>query len=336
MLQVDPKLNEILRATASGDQRESAKAMQMFAKAVELPLRKGIMSCDILGNIFEAIQMAPGACVRFPLDFLKPGTEKEFTAYTMPNCGFIPHCCVEGDYVEVPTYKIGNCIDWCLDYANDARWDVVSRALEVLRAGHTKKMNDDGWHTLLAAGYDRNVMVVDSAAAQGQFTKRLVSMMKVVMRRNGGGNSTCLNRGKLTDLYISPEAMEDIRNWNVDQVDEITRREIFLGDDCDNGLTRIFCVNLHVLDELGFGQEYQLFYENQLAGGAGAGMPPNKIEIVVGLDLTNRDSFVMPVREELKVFEDPTLHRQMRAGFYSWQRLGFAVLDSRRVLLGAI
>jgi len=28
-------------------------------------------------------------------------------------------------------------------------------------------------------------------------------------------------------LYISPEAMEDIRNWNVTKIDEKTKREIF-------------------------------------------------------------------------------------------------------------
>jgi hypothetical protein len=34
---------------------------------------------------------------------------------------------------------------------------------------------------------------------------------------------------KLRDLYISPEALEDIRNWNVNYVDEIIRKEIFTG-----------------------------------------------------------------------------------------------------------
>lgn len=32
---------------------------------------------------------------------------------------------------------------------------------------------------------------------------------------------------ELEDLYISPEAMEDIKRWNVDQVDEQTRKAIF-------------------------------------------------------------------------------------------------------------
>ena len=56
-------------------------------------------------------------------------------------------------------------------------------------------MNDDGWHTLLVAGVDRNVLVYDADAADGQFTKRLISLMKTVMRRNAGGNTGSLKRG---------------------------------------------------------------------------------------------------------------------------------------------
>lgn len=33
--------------------------------------------------------------------------------------------------------------------------------------------------------------------------------------------------GKLTNLYVSPEALEDIRNWGVNQIDVSTRKEIF-------------------------------------------------------------------------------------------------------------
>ena len=82
-------------------------------------------------------------------------------------------------------------------------------------------MNDDGWHTLLAAGVDRNIVVYDSDAMLASSLRDLVSLMKTVMRRNGGGNSASNNRGSLTDLYVSPEAMEDIRNWGVDQLTKL-------------------------------------------------------------------------------------------------------------------
>jgi len=325
----NPEMEAILRQSGSANKDESLAAVAELAKALETPLRKGVMSGDILAGIYEIINLAPGATSEFPLDFLAPGTEKDFVAYTIPNHGRIPERHVEGDYVMVPTYDIGASIDWLLKYARDTRWDVVGRAMDVMRSQFTKKMNDDGWHTLISAGVDRNILVYDPDAATGQFSKRLVSLMKVTMRRNGGGNSTSINRGRLTDLFLSPEAIEDIRNWGVDEVDEITRRELITQE---GGLmTRIFQVNLHDLDELGDDQEYQLFYENDLSGT----LPGGDSEIVVGLDMSSNDSFVMPVRAGLQIFEDDTLHRQRRAGLYGWAEHGFAVLDNRRVLLGS-
>ena len=324
------EMNQVLRDSGSHQKEVALAATAELAKALELPLRKGLMSGDVLNNIFEAIRMEPGASTEFPLDFISPGSEKDFVAYTIPNHGRIPERHVEGDYVIVPTYDIGASIDYLLKYARDARWDIVGRAMEVMEAQFTKKMNDDGWHTLLSAGVDRNIIVYDSDASAGQFTKRLVSLMKTVMRRNGGGNSSSLNRGRLTDVFLSPVAMEDIRNWGVDQVDEVTRREIYVAE--DGAINRVFSVNLHDLDELGEGQEYQKFYNNELGGS----VPSSDVEIVVGLDLGRSDSFVMPVREEVQIFEDDNLHRQKRAGWYGWAEQGFAVLDNRRVLLGAL
>lgn len=326
-------MKKLLRQSGSYNKEEALAAQRELAVALETPLRKGVLLGDILGGIYETIVLDQSATSEFPLDFLAPGTEKDFVAYTIPNHGYIPERAVEGDYVMVPTYDIGSSIDWTLKYARDARWDVVGRAMEVLEASFVKKLNDDGWHTLISAAFDRNVVVLDSDAAAGQFTKRLVSLLKTVMRRNGGGNSTSNNRGQLTDLYISVEAMEDIRNWNVDQIDEVTRREIFVsGDDDDAVMNRIFGVNLHVLDELGEGQEYQLFYDNELSGA----LPGGDVELVVGLDLRKNDSFVMPVREQVQIFEDDNLHRQKRAGLYGWAEQGFAVLDNRRVILGSL
>ena len=324
-----PEMNQLLSRAGSLQREESLAATSELAKALELPLRQGVMSGNILDGIFEAINLQPGATAEFPLDFLAPGTEKEFVAFTIPNHGRIPERHVEGDYVMVPTYDVGASIDWLLKYARDARWDVVGRAMEVLQGQFVKKMNDDGWHTLLSAGADRNILIYDGDASSGMFSKRLVSLLKVVMRRNGGGNSTSINRGELTDLYVSPEGHEDIRNWGVDEVDPVTRRDLIVGE--GGLLVRIFQVNLHTLDELGEGQEYQNFYTNDLSGT----MPAGKNEIVVGLDLRNNDSFVMPVRAPVQVFEDEALHRQRRAGMYGWAEHGFAALDTRRVLLGA-
>lgn len=321
----------LLRKSGDSDIDVALPAQREFAKALELPLRKGVLVGNILGDIFETIAVEAGSTTEFPMDLISPGTEGEHIAYTNPGHGRIPERAVESDFVMIPTYSITSSIDYLLRYAREARWDIVGRAMQVMEAGFVKKVNDDGWHTLLAAGVDRNVLVFDADATAGMFSKRLVSLMQTVMRRNSGGNSASVGRGRLTDMYVSPEALEDVRNWGIDQLDEVSRREIYTASEGGAPITRIFGCNLHDLDELGEGQEYQNFFVNELSGAVEA----SDLELVVGLDQSGNDSFVMPVKQELEVFEDPTLHRQQRAGFYGWAELGFGVLDNRRVILGS-
>ena len=265
------------------------------------------------------------------MDLLAPGTEGEHVAYTNPGHGRVPERAVESDYVMIPTYSIASSIDFLLRYAREARWDITARAMQVLETGFVKKMNDDGWHTLLAAGVDRNILVYDGDATAGMFSKRLVSLMQTVMRRNAGGNTASGNRGRLTDLYVSPEALEDVRNWGLDQVSDAVRTQIYNAGEGGAPITNIFGVNLRDLDELGEGQEYQSFFED----GLGGSVESSDLELVVGLDQGANDSFVMPMKQQVSIHEDPTLHRQQRVGWYGFAELGFGVLDNRRIILGS-
>lgn len=324
---------EILRAIGSQDPVVSANALHAFAEALTEPLRKGIFDEDNLragsGRIFAPMVLAPGAQANFQLDFVRPGTEDiDFTAFTLPKQGRLPERHVEGDELWVPTFQIGNSIDWDLRYARDARWDIVARAVEVYKKGFVRKINEDGWHTILAAADARGLVVNDSVAQGGQFTKELISKMMTAMVRNAGGNGQA---GKLTDVYCSMEAVEDIRAWDISEIDDVTRREILTS--AGSNMMRLYGVNVHPMTEFGVGQEYQLYLTNVL-GRSVTGVDAQDQEFVVGLDLTTNDSFVNPIREELKTFEDPTLHRHQRAGIYGWMEHGFAILDNRRLLLG--
>ena len=45
-------------------------------------------------------------------------------------------------------------------------------------------------------------------------------------------------------------------------------------------------------------------------GSLGGSVAGGDAELVVGLDQGANDSFVMPMKQAVQVFEDPTLHRQ--------------------------
>ena len=53
-----PELTELLVRSGSSRKEESLAASAEFAKALELPLRQGVLSGNILDGIFEAVRLA--------------------------------------------------------------------------------------------------------------------------------------------------------------------------------------------------------------------------------------------------------------------------------------
>lgn len=326
----NPKTQELLKLTKSGNAEVRVNAGNLFAKAIELPLRQAVFSGSTINGIYKPESLPSSQFeFRMPISIVAPGTEGEYRAYSIPGEGYIPHCRVEGDMVVIPTFKFANSIDWLLDHAEVGGTTFVDKAMEAYESGYVLKMNDDGWAVILYAGLDRNLVVYDADAAQGQFTKRLVTIAKTKVMRNGGGNYNSLNKARLTDIFISVEGMEDIRNWNVDQLDEVTRREVYKASDDSDVISKIFDVRLHPMTELGENADYQTYYLNELGGE----LPSGDVELAVGLDLSRDDSFIMPVRKNIETFYSEGLHREQKEGYYGWGNIGFGAMDGRRVIL---
>lgn len=321
----------LARKAGDNDVNVAMAAQRELATAFTAPIRKGVVDGDISGGIFQEIQFPFGQSVEFPLDIIAPGTERNLIAYTIPIHGRIPEKHFQGDYVAVPTFEVGASADTNLKYVRDARWDVLGRLSAALEAMFVRRKNLDAWHTLLASAVSRNLVPYDDAATAGLFTKRLVAIAETYMTRNAGGNTNSTNRGKLTDVFMSLESKQDVLSWDLSQIPDAVRQQIFVNWS-NGGIAKIGDINLHDLVELGVSQEFQTY----LTATLGATLPTDKTEFAIGLDLRNQDAFMNPVREDIQIFEDPTFHRQRRVGFYGWREHGWAVLDSRRALLLAL
>lgn len=325
-VEVTEEHKQVLRATAGNDAQAYEMRQKAVAQVLERAWQAGVLEPDLLGNIYNRVFLPAGIEAKFPLDFYAPENEGAYVAFVLPKEGAIPDRVIEGDEVRVNTYKVGNSISWSLDYARDARWDVIARAIEVFTNGFVRKLNDDGWHVILAAADEGTTSQIDdTGATAGEFSKQLLlNLMTSIKRRTGGRNS------RLNDLYLSPEAINDIRNFDNTQIDEVSRRELVTAG--EDTIPRLYGVRLHEMLEFGEGQEYQSFLETTLS----RAHTNSKVEYCVGLDSVHRDAFVMPVREEMKMFDDDNLHRSMKAGVYGWMELGFANLDTRRAIVGQL
>lgn len=322
---VGDKEIELLRSTASQDEKVASEQKKALAETIQSAWVQGVLEPDTLGTIFTRIDLPAGVDAKFPLDFYSPSKEGDYVAFHIPKTGALPDRIISGDEIRVATYKVGNAIKWSLDYARDARWDVIARAIEVYTNGFVRKMNDDGWHALLACAAVNSV-TSDSAASAGVFSKQLLlNLMAAFKRQTGGRNSRC------TDVFLSPEAINDIRAFSDTLVGDLMVRELVqMGED---QIPMLYGVRLHELQELGVGQEYQGYLVNTLGASLASG---GDNEFCVAFDLMHRDSFVMPVREDMQTFDNPALHRSCEMGVYGWLEVGFACLDGRRVRLGSL
>jgi len=328
----------LLRKTGDGSYDASAAAMAELAQAVSLPLRKGYFPNDSVGGIYTREDLEPGTTAKYPVDFIGPSGEREYQAWKTADEGAIPDRMVKGTEVAIDVYQLSNAISWKLQYARDARWGMVERALKVYRDGFTFKKNTDGWRVISKAAGNR-VDTQFSTVTGAAFTLGLLSDMQLKMKRG-----IDFARNELTDLFVSSEVMRDIRNFaTTTSIDFLTRREIFTaaprtaGDGAEIIIPNIYGVNIHENKELGVGRTYNTNFSTD-AGSHLSGFTSTTDEVVIGLDLTpeGKEAFMMPVRTDLQTFEDPTLHREQKVGVYGWMELAFACLDDRRVLAGWI
>ena len=337
MLQATAETKDILKKIGSSDPSVSSQGMNELKAAISEPVNRAVFDGDNTDKIFVAID-APedGGSVKFPKDVVAAGSEDDYVAYTMPMSGAkVPERHAEGNETRVPTYRVANAIDWDLSYARNSRIDVISRYIEVFQAGFVKKNNDDGWKTIITAAAQKGTMYIDAAATSGVFTKQALSDMIVGFDRFGG-NATSLWNFKCTDIFMSPEGMADIRDWKIhastDYIDDTTAREI----EQNGGLAMLFGVIINKDKEFGKYQNYQATIYNNVSGKTAMGSADQEIFIGLDLDPKKRAStFVRPVNEALSMWEDTSLHRQGRQGFYGWTVVGTGLLDTRCCAVGS-
>jgi len=301
------------------------------------PIRSGPLDEDTISGIFQMIPVPKGQIIDFPIDSYQVTDRDKYWAYAIPDHGYLPQRYMSSTSVQVSTYRIGNSADIWIRHIQQARWDQMARMLEVYKNGYVKKINSDGWSTLAAAAYYRNLVVSDDTAAPHQITPRLLSLMQVCMKRNGGGNMRS-SGFKLTDLYISPEAAASMRSWDLSLVPEKVREQMYSKSD-GIPIANLFGIDIMEHEDLGIGQPLQqLFVLPAGQGGFGLNLPGGTREVVLGMDGRNTGQYCkMPVRNPgLETFVDNSsyTHRSQTMGVYGWVETGFCCFEPSFILLG--
>jgi len=349
MIENREELKALFRATAAGN-KEARKAI---AAAISVPILQEVRDGSLARQLFAVEELEEGAQASYPI-----ADDIEAPVFVLPKFGYVPQNYIEapGEEVYVPLFDIATSFDWSLKYARDGRVDIAEKAMKTAVRAIIDYEEESAWRLLAPAATSAfpgkgllgprpaPIVEIDGGPAAGFLSKELINQMMVRMERN---------RRTLTDLMVAPEDMADIREWGEQQVDDETRRQIFVS----GGLGGFYGLNFHKVHQLGATGMYNINSAASDAGifrvGGGGSFnnydPTNENEVdadgnvttlgetqIYGFDLTSNDSLVMPIKQDLQFWDDDNLHRERKQGFYGWEEIGMAVLDTRMIVMGII
>lgn len=343
------EMQQLFKATAS-----NTDAYKELAAALKLPILQEVKLLSKMRELFSIELLPAGASATYPV-----ADDFDIPVWVLPCLGGVAQNFIEGigEEVTVPTFSMDAAADWKLAYAKHGRIDILSRSTKKMAEAFAAYEEESAWRVIVPAGtsdfsgmglLNPRAAAISQVAAPstgaGYLSKELINQMMVGMERNGK---------ELNQLWISPEDAADIREWTDTQIDPVTRREIFTAA----GMGKIFNIELVKVNHLGGRGKFNINGQASTRGvfQAGAGgvfndytiTNPNIVDAngqvttagetqIWGFDTNSNDSLVMPIKDELSVFEDVTLHRQQKQGIYAWQNVGFACLDSRVLGMGVI
>lgn len=346
------EMQELFKATAE-QTPEGYAAYKAFAAALTTPILQKIELESIMRQMFSVERLGPGAQAVYPV-----AEDFEIPVWVLPGLGYVAQNFIEGigEEVYVPTFTIDAAADWKITYARDSRIDIPSRATARVAKDLANYEEECGWRVIVPAATSsfsgkgllgsRPAPIYEinpASTGAGYLSKELINKMIVGFKRTGR---------TLTDLYVSPEDAADIREWTDTDIDPVTRREIFQA----SGMGSIWNVTLHEVQHLGATGLYNINSSTSEYGkftATGSSFNSYTIENanvtaadgtvstlgetqIYGFDMSTNDSLVMPIRKDYEAYDDPTLLRVQKQGFFGWAELGFACLDSRMLGMGII
>jgi len=216
---------------------------------------------------------------------------------------------------------------------------------------------------LAEANTSSNVHTVQSQTAnvlQVDDFNRLMTRIKRINESFANGTPDVSYSNGMTDLYLSPEMMQQIRGWAYQPMN--TRASVGTADKDstsiplpDNvregiyrsaGMQEIFGVNLVELNELGVNKKYNVLFDNyatstDINGGGIANttdFASGTDEILVGVD-NSKGAFIRPVAQHeesggqfVTFADDQWSARSEKVGFYGFLEEGRVCIDARAVV----
>ena len=335
-----PEQVELIKAMASRESTVAKEAQEAFAAFIGPVVNKVLMEAATSSAVYTDLAYDEDDSPSIPLDLFQGEGEGLVSVWSQNVAGGLPTSTVEGlSELKVSTYRLDSAVSFLKRYARRGRLDVASKAIERMTNEVLIKQERNAWAVVLKALADSG-NTVDMGSSTESFTlAKLNTLVKNVKRLNKSyANGTTSSSYGLTDIFVSPETMSDIRAFAYNPVGTASstdlpagvREEIYRG----GGTQEIYGISIHELVELGANQKYTKLFNEFFSG---ANSFADSDDLIVGIDLT-KDAFVRPVARNADsgstftaMPDDQFVARSEKIGFYGSLEEGRVCIDSRAV-----
>jgi len=373
-----PEQVELIKAMGSRNATEAREAQEAFASFIGPVVQQVIQQAGSASLIFVDNEFDEDDSPSYPLDLYYNENQDHITVWSQGIAGGLPTSHVEGmAEMKIATYRLDSAVTFLKKYARRARLDVLSKTIERMSQEVLLKQERNAWAVILKALAEAqtngSVHTLGGMDSNQFLPSDINALMTLVKRINGSwagtgndGTPSDFSAKGLTDLFLSPEMMEDVRGFAYNPVNDLDigskdTGPVALPDNVRNdiwssaGMSALYGVVLHEMLEFGNGKKYNALYKTfvdaggltHLAPHASAGSRDGTLdlsagasnhEVLVGLDLS-RDSFIRPVARHadsgstfVAVPDDQFVSRAERIGFYGSLEEGRVCLDSRAIV----
>jgi len=351
-----PEQVELIKAMGSKNPEVSRPASEAFAAFIGPVVQQVLQQANTAAYVYTDVEYDEDDNPSYPLDLFyeQRGNDNYVTIWSQHMAGGLPSSQIAGNAeLKISTYKLDSAVSFLKKYARKSRLDVVSKSIERMANEVLVKQDRNAWAVLLkglaeakgalGTGSAGDNVVDKTGESNSKFTLAYLNDMMVKMKRlntsyAGGTPAASYSRG-ITDLFVSPEIVGDIRHLSFnpfstsdEQVGDGVKDEMYR----TAGFQNLFGINIIDLIEFGNGQKY-----NTLFGTFYGGTFTGNDQVVVGVD-RSREALVRPVARNSETGstftalpDDQFAMRQDKTGFYGGIEEGRVLLDAR-VLVGLV
>lgn len=352
-----PEKIELFKQVVSPNKETSFKAQEALAALIGTTIDQVLPLMTSSAMVYRDFAFDHDSDPSLPLDLFEDVGKNYVRVWSQSIAGGMPTNLIHGmgEY-RFSTYRLDSAISFLNRYAKDARLDVLAKGIERMAQEIALKQEYNAWSVLLKAaatsvdsdGAPNAISATTAGVFQVDDLNRLITKIKRLHDAWNGGTPAFVNRKGVTDFFISPEIMEDIRSFayqpmntrGVPNTDESTAlglpdsvREKFFGA---AGIPEIYGKTFHELLELGLGKEYNTLFDSFYSGTPTFNGATQ--DLVLGADLSS-DAFIRPVSLQptqdidvsssvVTMVDDQFSARQEQFGFYTKLEEGRVILDN--------